>query len=99
MVLELTAAEACAKEGSLNMSFRPKLGPKPSRCQNTKKMFMRRLPNFCNVSTHRNNQIKLTHHDETEKKDPNAQTIRAEGKPLVEPQWAQPKKHQALTHR
>ena len=39
----------------------------------------RRLPNYCNVSSWRNNLIKLTHYDETEKMAHDSQIVRAKG--------------------
>ena len=36
-----------------------------------------RIPNYCNVSSNRNNIIKLTHYDETEKRAHDSQIVRA----------------------
>ena len=43
----------------------------------------------CNVSSQRNNQIQLTHYDETKKRAHGSQIVRAK-KTQVEPRWAQP---------
>ena len=59
-----------------------------------------RLSNYCNVSSLRNNLIKLTHHDETKKKGSRFVDGQSYRKPQVEPRWAQQQtciRH--LTHR
>ena len=38
-------------------------------------------PRFCNVSSWRNNQIKLTHYDETKKRAHDSQIVRAKENP------------------
>ena len=35
------------------------------------------LPNYCNVSSHRNNLIKLKHYDDTKEKAHDSQIVRA----------------------
>ena len=45
------------------------------------------LPNFCNVSSQRNNTIKLTHYNET-KKIAHVSYIDIAKKTHAEPQWA-----------
>ena len=55
------------------------LRPRFCCCENTQKnvKLARRLPNYFNVSSQRNNLIKLTHSDETKKRTHDSQKIRA----------------------
>ena len=43
----------------------------------------RELPKYCNASSKRNNQIKLTHYDETKKKAHDSQIARAKENPKL----------------
>ena len=42
------------------------------------KLSVRRGQSYCNVSSQRNNLIKLTHYDETKKRSHDSQIVRAE---------------------
>ena len=47
-------------------------------CKNTKIVYLVwRLPNYCNVSSKRNNLIKLTHYDDTKKRAHDSQIVRS----------------------
>ena len=42
-----------------------------------KNVKLKRIPNYCKVTSYRNNIIKLTHYDETEKMAHDSQIVRA----------------------
>ena len=61
------------------ISLVPYLLPRFCCCWSTKNVKLTwRLPNYCNVSSWRNNLIKLTHYDETKKMAQDSQIVRAE---------------------